>query len=423
MISELIKREEIIKGLELATMRTGVTGVVTVRASFFAGERFASENSQLALVCAQMLMLGTRKHNKEELNALLESAAISLNINSGTSRINILATLPTEQINKFISIFAEILREPTFSNLELGLLVARTRAEIIESTKDTDRQAARAMRRAIFPEGHPNFSPSEKEMLRDLDVLTVQNLKEFHQSYYGRGNFKIAVAGDVEHEEWKRMLNKAFASWSKVMPIIKLDTRSLKSERGINYVYIADKTSVDAYLGMAITLDVRGREYCALMLATHILGGDFVSRLMSEVREKRGLTYGTNATMRDISEGDSGLFFIWGTFAPNLFSQGFKITKEILNKFAKRGITKNELTRAKRAIPGNFKVSLANSAGVAGTLLYILETARPTNYIDEYPKIIESLTLTEVNSAIKKYIDPTKSITTVAGTITENVSP
>ena len=88
---------------------------------------------------------------------------------------------------------------------------------------------------------------------------------------------------------------------------------------------------------------------------------------------------------------------------------------EILEK-GKKGITKDELSAKKTTISGSFKVSMDSTSGLTGKILSNAEQGRPIDYLDKYPEIINSLTLENVNAAIKTYIDPKNLFTISAGT-------
>jgi len=411
---EPIKQENL-RGISLASFRTGVRNVLNFRASFMAGSRFSSV-SLVPEVVSQMLELGTTKHSKEEIVNILESNAISLDMSADETRLNIKASLPSEKAQLFVTLLSEILRTPKFAENELTFLSKRLEAGLLEVKQDTRTQAWKHLLRSIYPGEHPFYQETEEKDIMSLKSLKRENLMEFHAKHYGLGNVNIALAGDVDHEMWSGLINKFFGDWQLLsnMPVSAKTKSDLKTRKNI---FISGKASADLFMGQILDLDVLSRDYFAIRPATYVLGGDFVSRLMQEVREKRGLTYGTNASHFGIKDGDTGLFYLWGTFAPHLLERGIAEMRKVFEIWTKKGITNKELSRAKQAMSGNWKVSLADSRGVADVLIAVLEIGRDLSFIDEYPKIIESLTLKEVNQAIKKYIDPKKFVTVAAGSI------
>jgi zinc protease len=153
------------------------------------------------------------------------------------------------------------------------------------------------------------------------------------------------------------------------------------------------------------------------MLGIYILGGNFSARLMQTVRDKQGLTYGIGSSIAGVSFGADGYWSIWGTFAPDIINKGIKATKEQINLWFNKGVTEAELSAKKTTIGGSYKVSMDSTAGLVAKILSNAEHGREISYLDEYPKIIESVSLSEVNGAIKKYVNPNKLYMVSAGTL------
>ena len=153
------------------------------------------------------------------------------------------------------------------------------------------------------------------------------------------------------------------------------------------------------------------------MLGIYILGGNFSARLMQTVRDKQGLTYGIGSSISGVSFGADGYWNIWGTFSPDILKKGIEATKEQVDLWFNKGVTEDELSAKKTTISGSYKVSMDSTAGLAAKILSNAEHGRELSYLDEYPKIIESISLSEVNRAIKKYDNPNKLYLVAAGTL------
>jgi zinc protease len=137
---------------------------------------------------------------------------------------------------------------------------------------------------------------------------------------------------------------------------------------------------------------------------------------MANVRDKEGLTYGINASIRNDTFVD-GDWRIEGNFAPALLDQGIASTKRQLIAWHGQGITAAELERAKTEVAGTYKVGLATTSGMAGRILAMLNAGMPLSFVDEYPQRVAALTLDEVNGAIRAHIDPAKMVLVQAGTV------
>ena len=153
------------------------------------------------------------------------------------------------------------------------------------------------------------------------------------------------------------------------------------------------------------------------MLGVYILGGNFSARLMQTVRDKQGLTYGIGSSISGVSFGADGYWSTWGTFSPDILKKGVGATKDQINLWFDKGVTEEELSAKKTTINGSYKVSMDSTSGLTSKILSNAEQGRDLLYLDEYPKIIDAISLSEVNTAIKNHVDPEKLYMVSAGTL------
>jgi zinc protease len=138
---------------------------------------------------------------------------------------------------------------------------------------------------------------------------------------------------------------------------------------------------------------------------------------MATVRDQEGLTYGIGAR----TGGDTftnGDWRIIANFAPNLLDQGLASTRRELKAWYEQGVTAAELERTKTNLAGSFQVGLATTDGLAGTILATIHRGYPLTWIDEYPEKLEAVTLEQVNTAIKKHLNPDAFVLIKAGSVT-----
>jgi len=224
------------------------------------------------------------------------------------------------------------------------------------------------------------------------------------------------VVGDVDPASVQAELRRAFAGWTggSIPPTVPVAPPLAGAKQDV--VFMADKTSVSVIMGQPTQLRYSDPDSLALRIATRIFGSGFTGRLMSNVRDKEGLTYGIGASVANdtFSDGD---WNIDATFAPALLDKGLASTKRQLALWRDKGVTAEELARAKTRAAGSYKVGLATTSGLAGTILTVLNSGMPLEFVDAYPKRIDALTLDQVNGAIKRHIDPDRMVLVEAGTV------
>ena len=145
-------------------------------------------------------------------------------------------------------------------------------------------------------------------------------------------------------------------------------------------------------LGQATQLRYSDPDQLPLRLGTRIFGsGGFTSRLMANVRDKEGLTYGIYSFMSGDTFVD-GDWRIQAEFSPALLDKGVASTRRQLDAWYADGITDGELVRAKSEFAGTYQVGLATSGGMAGTILLMLNRGMPLTFVDEYPARVNAIT-------------------------------
>ena len=143
---------------------------------------------------------------------------------------------------------------------------------------------------------------------------------------------------------------------------------------------------------------------------------------MANVRDKEGLTYGIYSAVTNDTCAD-GDWRIGAQFAPELLDKGIASPKRQLPEWYEHGITEAELTNNKGKYVGGYKLGLATTGGMAGAILNTMNRDLPLSFIDEFGPMIYSLTLAQVNDAIKKHLDPDKMVLVKAGTIPGAMPP
>jgi zinc protease len=274
----------------------------------------------------------------------------------------------------------------------------------------------------VYPLGHPNRQPSTDELLAAVKSAKLEDVKAFHAKYYGPAHFTLVLVGDVDAPVIQRETTAAFAGWTGGSDVIHPSPATNTDAPMEQSVYMPEKTSVSVIFGQASGLRYSDPDYQALKTATAILGSGFTGRLMGNVRDKEGLTYDIRSRLANDAESD-GDWRISATFAPALLEKGIASTKRQLNLWYADGVTDKELADRKTNLVGSFKVGLATTDGMAGSLLTAVQRGLDVTWLDEYPRKIEALTKTEVNGAIKKHLKPESMYLIEAGTIPGGTPP
>jgi zinc protease len=323
-----------------------------------------------------------------------------------------------KDLPEVISLLAEELRTPAFAESEFIKLKKQISGEFQRALESTDFRADQAFSEGVFPPGHPNYSPPVKEFLAAVEAAKLEDLKAFHTAYYGPAQAILVVVGDIDIPALKTVVAKAFEGWTGGKTIPEFPKAKSPNDSREETVVMPDKPNVTVLLGQSDGLRYRDPDALALRVGSAVLGAGFTGRLMSTVRDQEGLTYGIGAGISGTSDVFAdGAWRITGNFAPQLLEKGLASTKRELNAWYDQGVTSDELDRVKSNLIGTFKVGLTTTEGLAQALLFAVQRGYDPTWLDEYPKRVNALSLSEVNVAIKKHLQPDKMTLIKAGSV------
>jgi len=406
-----------IDGIDVISYKTGVKDVVYLRGALPAGDdKNPADSPVIADLTCGMLDRGTTLHSKAEITAQLEAVGASINFSNDGSMAQFNAKCLTKDVPLVVALIAEQLRSPAFSEEEFAKLKKQQAGGWKRALENTDFRATDEFTRAVYAPGHPNRQATPDEKISAIETAKLDAVKKFHATHYGPAHLTIVAAGDVELPALQEAMTKSFAGWTGGTPPVKAARNAPTDSTREQTVFIADKTSVSITYGQATGLHYGDPDYFALRTATAILGSGFTGRLMGNVRDKEGLTYGIGSSLNHDSYAD-GDWSITATFAPALLDKGIASTKRQLTGWYNDGVTADELERRKDNLIGGFKVSLGTTDGISQSLLLAIERGKDINWLDEYPGVIRALTLAEVNAAIKKHLKPDQMVLIKAGTV------
>ncbi|HVT30537.1 MAG TPA: pitrilysin family protein [Lacipirellulaceae bacterium] len=400
-------------GLDLLICPTGVKDVVTIKGSFPA---FDPTNPVVGEFTADMLDRGTTLHDADTIAMLLDKVGAQIQFGYRSGNFTFAAECLKKDSAQVIGLLAEQLSKPRFPADEFDKVQKQELAAAQQSRQETEAQAAIAFCRAVFPVGHPQYRLTSDEKISALQKVTVANVKAFHHRFFGPNDCTMVVVGDVEPAAIQKQVSKAFADWKGGRPLPHFPAPN-PLEHAKNFtVQVPGKASVTVIMGAPSGVRYSDADYLPLAVGTSVLGHGFTSRLLGTVRDVEGLTYGIGAELT----GTGRLRQTWlvsATFAPSLLKRGLASTHRELVKWQRDGITEAELNYRKSALAGAHRVSLATSGGLASSILETVRRGLDLSWIDDYPKKVDALTLSQVNSVIRHRIDPDKLVTAEAGTI------
>ncbi|KAI9024676.1 Metalloenzyme, LuxS/M16 peptidase-like protein [Hyaloraphidium curvatum] len=416
-LASRIVQLEPVPGCTLYAVKTPAAGMIKIVGFLSGGEKLGKP--MVAPAFATMLQEGTLKRTKFEVGELLESKGASLSFDSGIDsfRTRFTARCLTPDLGMILSLLGEMLREPRLNAGDFARVKKRMVAAVGQAKESPASVASQRLLQELFPPEHPNYAKPFDEVVADLEAVTADDLKAF-QAQLGLGNFFIAIVGDVDPEAAAKGLKESLGGWKMSDFVIpKQAVRAHPAERKVINIPMPGKTSAVLSIGQSSEVDRDHPDFLPLLLATFELGGNFCSRLMQTVRDKYSLTYTITSNLSWAENGLDGVIISSGTFAPNLLARGIEVTEEQIALWAEDGLTEEQLELKKKTIIGNQVVSLGKCEGIANAILNTVRRGQPLTYIDDFPSIVNAVTLDDVRRAMKAHIHADRMVRIAAGPV------
>jgi len=398
-----------------------VDDIVSFRGSFVANPDPAAGDPLRQKLTVSLLDKGTEQRDRFELARVLEDCGAKLDLSSDGLFVEVSGRALVDDLPRVMDVMAEMLRTPAFDPEEFRKARAQVAADIQRRMEKTSARASAALSQRLFSEGHPNHNPAPEAVLERLQGLTVDDVRDYHDTHFGATEWTLAAVGDLEHDAVETVVTEAFEGWTSHAAPVTYETDATPAEVGRSVVPMPDKSNVDVRLGHALPIRRDHDDYSALYVANYILGGNFAARLMSTVRDEMGLTYSIRSSLSGVTTRYAGSWQTSITLSHDAVEEGIAATKDVIRAFVEEGATLDELDAKKTTITGSYTVGLATTERLAQSILTNAERGFDVSYLDEFPEEIRTLSLDEVNEAVRRYLDPDAIQEALAGTRPEPV--
>ena len=411
------RRYQLSNGLILLVLENHANPTVSLSGAFRAGEYFnPPEKDGLASLTSSMLNKGTARRSKIEIAEELDSSGARINFSSNTFTVSLGGQALSHDLPMLIATMAEELRTPSFPSDELDKLKQRVIAGIKEDQDETRVRAYERMTQIVFPKGHPYHRPAGERLIREIESISVEDIRRFYYNHYGPGSLILAIAGDIDAGQVRDLVEAQLGDWQGAAPTsIEVPFTELQATPHRESIQMREKANCDVVIGHASRLRRLNPDYIPAVIATRALGQSTISsRLGLILRDEMGLTYGINSSFSESGIAD-GPFTIGVTVAPENIDLAIDTTLKIVNDFISDGIREDELEDEKSSIAGTFIVGLATNGGMANQISSIELYGLGIDYLDRFPGMVKAVTRAQVNEAIHKYLHPEVATTIIAG--------
>lgn len=382
--------------------------ILDVRIDFVAGGARSPEGkSGVASLTAGMLEAGAGSLDEEQISARLVDLGAQLSSSSDQDMASVsLRTLSSvEEKSGALALMQAVLSAPTFPDAVL----AREKTRTIEALKEADTRpdaiAGKRFAQALYPQ-HPYGRVATAESVAHI---TRDDLVQFHRSHYTARGAVVSIIGDVVRAEAEAIARQLTEALPAGEPVARLPAVSLPIRDTIKLAHPAAQSHI--HLGLP-ALSRTDPDYFALLVGNYTLGGGgFVSRLMKEVREKRGYAYSvySHFSPRVLP----GPFEIGLQTKREQATDALKVVDEVLTRFLAEGPSARELAAAQKNLIDGQALRIDSNAKLLGYLSLIGFYGLPLDYLDQFPRRVASVTRDDVKAAFRRHVKPENLMTVI----------
>jgi zinc protease len=370
-------------------------------------------------IAMRMLRRGAAGMNAKHIEDQIDRLGGELSVDVAPSSSAMEAQVIERNLAPFVDLLAKILGTPDFPEDELMRLKRETVAQIIEA-RDSDRALAqRAFRRALFP-GHL-YGRSTTGTPKSVESLTGEDARHAYALHVNRGNVVVGLSGDIDEATAKQVAERLVAAIpAGVAPLDPITEPEPPKGRHLVFVDKPERTQTQILIGSLGTSPF-DPDHVALGVANAVFGGSFTSRLMREVRSKRGWSYGASARLGVDRHRQS--FAMWTFPAATDAAACVRLELELLEAFVDKGITPRELSFIKRYLMRSRAFDIDTAAKRLHQALDIGVLGLPADYHSAYVAKVDAVTCEDAGAAVRARIHPKDALVVVVGTADAILDP
>ena len=397
------------KGAKAYLVQTKALPMVDIEISIDAGDRYdPTGKSGLADMTAALMKYGVRGNTGVLTEAQIADEIADLGANIGLSVSGERAILRIRSLSRkdlrdrAVQLAAAMLSSPIYD----PKIVEREKQRTITSLREAETKPEFVLEKRFKKLVYGNYPLADTPTVQSIAAVRATDLMQFHKQFYRGDRMIISVVGDVDRSQAteivQALLKQIPETGSAIAKLPELNRSPVEplDQREIKIPFDAQQ----AHIAMGMTAVARNNpDYFPLLVGNYILGGGgFVSRLMSEVREKRGLAYSVFSYFAPGKE--NGIFQAGLQTKSEQGALALEVMSSTIAKFIADGPTPSELIAAKSNLVNGYPLRIDNNRKLLDNVSSIAWNDLPLDTMDIWTKQVEAVTLDQVNAAFQKYL-------------------
>lgn len=395
-------------GARVYFIESRLVPIIDVQVDFAAGGAYApAEKSGLAGLTRGLLDMGAGELDEERIADRL--ADIGARLGGGTdqdrSSVSLRSLSSPREREAALELLRLVLQQPRFPAAALEREKARAVAGIREADTRPASIAAKRFAAALYP-AHPYGRSATVE---SIEKITREDVLSFYRGHYGARRAVVSIIGDLSRAEAEAIAQRL----TDGLPDAPADAGLPDTALPARHTVRVDHPATQAHIHLGLPAVRRGDpDHVPLFVGNYILGGGgFVSRLMKEVREKRGYAYSVYSYFQP--QKQPGPFQVGLQTRREQAREALKVVEDVLAEFLARGPEEAELKAARRNLADGFPLRIDSNRKLLEYLSVIGFYGLPLTYLDDFPRQVEAVTAADIRAAFARHVRPEHFVTVI----------
>jgi zinc protease len=411
-IEKRIKRSTLPGGLRLALLNKGTRGN-RVQASLtlrFGDDSSLAGQQAAAQMAGALLIRGTKSKSRQQIQDEMQKLNATVTANGGLASATATISTTAENLIPAMRLAVELLREPSFPESDFDQIRRQQIAAVDRGRTEPATLVSQLLQTTIspYPRSDVRHVRTIDETIEDLNKLTLDDVKKFHQKFYGASQGELVVVGKFETEALEREAAALLGAWKSGASYARIVSNAKDIPRINTKIETPDKENAQFSAALRFPMRDTDPDYPALVMANYLFGGGITARLPDRVRNREGYSYSVSSGLTIPVEGDAAAFSVSAISNPANAPKVEASFMDELNKTLKDGFTAAELNAAKKALKDSRTSARSSDSG----LLNLIETreqySRTLAWDEQIDTKLQALTLDQVNSAFRRHVNAAK---------------
>ncbi|MGZ3900472.1 MAG: M16 family metallopeptidase [Bacteroidia bacterium] len=397
-------------GIDLYTIDAGSQEIIKLEFIFKAG-MYHQPAALVASATNSLLETGTKSYTANEISDGIDYFGSFIELGVGQDYACITLFSLNKYLNESLKFVEEVIKYPVFSENELNILITNKKQKHQINSQKVSVLARRKFSELLFGEKHPYGIDVQD---KDFDRINLNEVQEFYNNFYQSQNCTIIASGHLP-KNLNEILNGFFGEKEWGVKPHKIITEKFPLQTTTQRVHLFEK---DDALQSAIRI---GRilfnkthpDYFHFQVLNSVLGGYFGSRLMANIREDKGYTYGIGSGLMSLV--NTGYFFISTEVGTDVTANALEETYKEIKILREELVSDSELETVRNYILGQILRSVDGPFALADKFKAIWEFDLDYTYFDNYFKAVQTVTPKQLRDMANKYLQQDDLIECVVG--------